>query len=142
MDYNTQQVFWGVFSSNHVDQHLPYVELCQNLMAMSEKYAKEKFDLPGAYFPHSAYPAPSQMVPYPVPPWGYQISETPWTVQSLWWQYLYTADVDYLRHVYPMLARGSALHRRLREERGRWEVSRHPHRLFRELGLHGRLSPE
>jgi len=103
MDYNTQQVFWGVFASNHVDQHLPYVELCQNLMAMSEKYAKEKFDLPGAYFPHSAYPAPSQMVPYPVPPWGYQISETPWTVQSLWWQYLYTGDVDYLRHVYPML---------------------------------------
>jgi hypothetical protein len=103
MDYNTQQVFWGVFSSNHVEQHLPYVELCQNLMAMSEKYAKEKFDLPGAYFPHSVYPAPSQMVPYPVPPWGYQISETPWTVQSLWWQYLYTGDVDYLRHVYPIL---------------------------------------
>ncbi len=103
MDYNTQQVFWGVFSSNHVNQHLPYVELCQNLMPMSEKYAREKFKLPGAYFPHSAYPVPSQMVPYPVPPWGYQISETPWTVQSLWWQYLYTQDVDYLRKVYPIL---------------------------------------
>ena len=103
MDYNCQQVFWGVFSSNHVEQHLPYVELCQNLMPMSEKYAKEKFKLPGAYFPHSAYPVPSQMVPYPVPPWGYQISETPWTVQSLWWQYLYTQDVDYLRNVYPIL---------------------------------------
>jgi alpha-L-fucosidase 2 len=103
MDYNTQQVFWGVFSSNHAEQHLPYVELCQNLMAMSEKYAKEKFHLPGAYFPHSAYPVPSQMVPYPVPPWGYQISETPWTVQSLWWQYLYTQDEDYLRRVYPIL---------------------------------------
>ncbi|MGH9447408.1 MAG: glycosyl hydrolase family 95 catalytic domain-containing protein, partial [Terriglobia bacterium] len=103
MDYNCQQVFWGVFSSNHVEQHLPYVELCQNLMAMSEKYAKEKFGLPGAYFPHSAYPVPSQMVPYPVPPWGYQISETPWTVQSLWWQYLYTQDRDYLRKAYPIL---------------------------------------
>jgi hypothetical protein len=103
MDYNTQQVFWGVFASNHVDQHLPYVEVCQNLMAMSEKCAKDKFDLPGAYFPHSAYPVPSQMVPYPVPPWALQISETPWTVQSLWWQYLYTGDVDYLRHVYPIL---------------------------------------
>ncbi|MDE3179897.1 MAG: hypothetical protein KGM47_09585 [Acidobacteriota bacterium] len=103
MDYNCQQVYWGVFSSNHVEQHLPYVELCQNLMAMSEKYAREKFGLPGAYFPHSAYPAPSQMVPYPVPPWGYQISETPWTVQSLWWQYLYTQDLDYLRKIYPIL---------------------------------------
>ena len=103
MNYNTQQVFWGVFSSNHVEQHLPYVELCQNLMPMSEKYAKEKFGLPGAYFPHSAYPAPSQMVPYPVPPWGYEICETPWTVQSLWWQYLYTQDVDYLQNTYPIL---------------------------------------
>jgi alpha-L-fucosidase 2 len=103
MNYNAQQVFWGVFSSNHVEQHLPWVELCQNLMPMSEKYAKEKFGLPGAYFPHSAYPAPSQMVPYPVPPWGYQISETPWTVQSLWWQYLYTQDVDYLEKAYPIL---------------------------------------
>jgi alpha-L-fucosidase 2 len=103
MNYNTQQVFWGVFSSNHVEQHLPYVELCHNLMPMSEKYAKEKFKLPGAYFPHSAYPVPSQMVPYPVPPWGYEISETPWTVQSLWWQYLYTQDMDYLRKAYPML---------------------------------------
>ena len=103
MDYNCQQVFWGVFSSNHAEQHLPYVELCQNLMAMSEKYAKEKFGLPGAYFPHSVYPVPSQMAPYPVPPWGYQISETPWTVQSLWWQFLYTQDEDYLRHVYPIL---------------------------------------
>ena len=103
MNYNTQQVFWGVFSSNHVEQHLPYVELCQNLMPMSEKYAKEKFGLPGAYFPHSAYPAPSQVVPYPVPPWGFEISETPWTVQSLWWQYLYTQDVDYLQKAYPIL---------------------------------------
>lgn len=103
MDYNCQQVFWGVFSSNHVEQHLPYFELCQNLLPMSEKYARQKFALPGAYFPHSAYPAPSQMAPYPVPPWGYQISETPWTVQSLWWQYLYTQDAGYLRRAYPIL---------------------------------------
>ena len=26
MNYNTQQVFWGVFSTNHVEQHLPYVQ--------------------------------------------------------------------------------------------------------------------
>ncbi len=103
MNYNTQQVFWGVFSSNHAEQHLPYVELCENLLPMSEAYAREKFGLPGAYFPHSAYPVPSQVVPYPAPPWGYQISETPWTIQSLWWHYLYTRDLDLLRRVYPLL---------------------------------------
>ena len=103
MNYNTQQVFWGVFSSNHVDQNLPYVELVRNLLPMAEAYAREKFELPGAFFPHSAYPVPSQVVPYPAPPWGYEICETPWTVQSLWWHYLYTLDSDFLKKVYPLL---------------------------------------
>jgi len=103
MNYNTQQVFWGVFSSNHVDQHLPYVELVENLLPMSEAYAREKLGYPGAFFPHSAYPVPSRVVPYPAPPWGYEICETPWTVQSLWWQYLYTLDKEYLERVYPLL---------------------------------------
>jgi len=103
MNYNTQQVFWGVFSSNHVDQHVPYVELVENLLPMAERYAREKFGLPGAYFPHSAYPVPSRFVAYPAPPWGYEVCETPWVVQSLWWQYVYTLDKDYLRRVYPML---------------------------------------
>ncbi len=103
MNYNTQQVFWGVFSSNHADQHLPYVELVENLLDMSQKYARDKFKLPGAYFPHSAYPVPSDVVPYPAPPWGYEICETPWVVQSLWWHYLYTKDEQILRRVYPLL---------------------------------------
>ncbi len=103
LDYNCQQVYWGVFSSNHVDMHQPYLELVENLLAMSEKSAREGFNLPGAFFPLSAYPVPSQIVPYPVPPWGYQICMTPWAVQSLWWQYLYTQDVKYLQRVYPLI---------------------------------------
>lgn len=101
MNYNTQQVFWGVFSSNHAEQHLPYLELVESLMDMSRNYARDKFGLPGAYFPHSAYPVPSQVVPYPAPPWGYEICETPWVVQSLWWHYLYTQDEQVLRRVFP-----------------------------------------
>lgn len=103
LDYNEQQIYWGVFSSNHVEQHLPYVEICANLLGMCENFAREKMEYPGAFYPVSAYPAPSQVIPYPTPPWGYQVSMTPWTVQSLWWQYLYTQDDDYLRHIYPML---------------------------------------
>ncbi len=103
MNYNTQQVFWGVFSSNHVEQHLPYVDLVEKLMPMAEWNARVQFGLPGAYFPHTAYPVPSNVNPYPVPPWGYEICETPWTVQSLWWHYEYTLDEDYLRRVYPLM---------------------------------------
>ncbi len=107
MNYNTQQVFWGVFSSNHVEQHLPYVDLCEKLTVVGESYAREKFGMPGAFYFHSAYPVPSKVNPYPAPPWGYEVCETPWTVQSLWWHYLYTQDRDYLKRVYPMLKAAS-----------------------------------
>jgi hypothetical protein len=103
MNYNTQQVWWGVFSSNHAEQHEPYTRLVESLMPMARWNARVQFGLPGAYFPHSAYPVPSEVNPYPAPPWGYEICETPWTVQSLWWQYKYTLDQEYLRRVYPML---------------------------------------
>jgi AraC-like DNA-binding protein len=99
LDYNCQQIYWGVFSSNHIDMHQPYLELVENLLPMSEKFAQDSFHLAGAFFPLSAYPVPSQIVPYPVPPWGYQICMTPWAVQSLWWRYLYTMDGKYLQRV-------------------------------------------
>jgi hypothetical protein len=102
-DYNEQQIYWGVLSSNHVEQHLPYVEICQNLLGMCTTFARENLGYPGAHFPNSAYPVPSQIIPYAVPPWAYQICLTPWTVQSLWWHYLYTQDVDCLRRVYPII---------------------------------------
>ncbi|MFN8443313.1 MAG: hypothetical protein U0175_21230 [Caldilineaceae bacterium] len=97
MNYNTQQPFWATFSSNHVDLHLPYVDLVDHLLPISRKWASEYYGLRGAYYPHSAYPTEMNIMPYPVPTWGWEICETPWTVQSLWWHYLYTQDVTFLR---------------------------------------------
>ncbi len=97
MNYNTQQPFWMTFSSNHLEKNLPYVNLVERLMDVSRSWAKEYYELPGAYFPHSAYPVDMTMNPYPVPHWGWEICETPWTVQGLWWHYLYSADTTYLR---------------------------------------------
>ena len=51
MNYNTQQVFWGIFSSNHVEQNLPYLEVVENLVPMAQNYAREKFGLPGRVLP-------------------------------------------------------------------------------------------
>ncbi len=97
MNYNTQQPFWVTFSSNHLEKNLSYVSLIEFLMNVSRKWAKEYYDLPGAYFPHSAYPVNMTMNPYPVPHWGWEICETPWAVQGLWWHYLYSADTAFLR---------------------------------------------
>ena len=47
--------------------------------------------------------------PYPSPDWGWEIFETPWTVQSLWWHYTYTKDIDLLRtRIYPLIRAASA----------------------------------
>ena len=97
MNYNTQQPFWLPFSSNHLEKNLSYVELIEFLMDVSQKWAKEYYNLPGAYFPHSAYPVDMTMNPYPVPHWGWEIFETPWAVQGVWWHYLYSKDLDFLR---------------------------------------------
>jgi hypothetical protein len=97
MNYNTQQPFWLPFSTNHLEKNIPYVELIEFLMDVSQRWAKEYYNMPGAYFPHSAFPVDMTMNPYPVPHWGWEIFETPWAVQGVWWHYLYSKDIDFLR---------------------------------------------
>jgi hypothetical protein len=96
-NYNVQQPFWCTFSTNHVDKHLPYVDLVHFLLPVSRDWARNHYELPGAFFPHSAYPVEMTLMPYPVPTWGAEVCETPWVVQSLWWHYLYTMDQAFLR---------------------------------------------
>lgn len=97
MNYNTQQPFWVCFSSNRIEQHFAYVRLIEHLLPISERWAQQYYGLRGAYFPHSAYPTTMHTMPYPVPTWGWEICETPWSVQSLWWHYRYTLDDVFLR---------------------------------------------
>jgi hypothetical protein len=96
MNYNTEQPFWLCFSSNHLEKNLSYVSLIEFLMDVSRRWAREYYHLPGAYFPHSAYPVDMTINSYPVPSWGWEICETPWAVQGLWWHYLYSQDKEYL----------------------------------------------
>ncbi len=98
MNYNTQQPFWATFSSNHLEKNLSYVDLIEFLLPVSKKWAKDYYGLPGAYIPHSAYPVEMTMNPYPVPDWGWEICETPWAVQGLWWHFTYSADTTFLRN--------------------------------------------
>jgi hypothetical protein len=71
--------------------------MVDHLLPLSRQWAGDYYGLRGAAFPHSAYPVRMTTNPYPDPSWGWEVCETPWAVQSLWWQYLYTQDVDYLR---------------------------------------------
>lgn len=97
LNYNTQQPFWVTFSSNHLDKNLVYADLVEHLLPVSRMWAQDYYGMRGAFFPHSAYPVEMHMHPYPVPDWGWEVFETPWMVQGLWWHYLYSGDTDFLK---------------------------------------------
>jgi len=97
LNYNVQQPFWVTFSSNHVDLHVPYVDLVDHLLPVSRSWAREYYGLGGAVFPHTAYPVDMTIIPYPLPNLAWEVCETPWAVQSLWWHYLYTQDLEFLK---------------------------------------------
>ncbi len=104
MNYNTQQVFWGLMGANRQELHMPYLRMVEELLPVSAAWARDFYHLDGACFPHSAYPVPMTVMPYPSPDWGWEIFETPWAVQSLWWHYTYTRDVRLLRErIYPLM---------------------------------------
>ncbi len=109
MNYNTQQPFWGLMAANRQELHFPYLRMVESLMPISEAWARDFYELDGAYFPHSAFPVPMTVNPYPLPGLGWEICETPWTVQSLWWHYTYTGDKNLLRErVYPPIRAAAA----------------------------------
>ena len=104
MNYNTQQPFWATFSSNHMELNLPYVEMVEFISGVARIWAKDYYEMRGAFYPHSAYPVEMTMNPYPVPDWGWEVFETPWAVQGVWWHYLYTGDKDFLEsRAFPLM---------------------------------------
>ncbi|MDR3094204.1 MAG: hypothetical protein LBU62_06140, partial [Bacteroidales bacterium] len=86
------------FSSNRLDKNLPYVDMIDHLLVISKQWAKEYYGMRGAFFPHSAYPLDMTLHPYPSPDWGWEVFETPWVVQGLWWHYIYSMDTDFLKN--------------------------------------------
>lgn len=104
MNYNTQQPFWATFSSNHLELNEPYVELIEFISEVSRRWAADYYRMRGAFYPHSAYPVDMTMNPYPVPTWGWEIFETPWSVQGVWWHYLYAPDKKFLKErAFPLI---------------------------------------
>lgn len=104
MNYNAQQLYWGVLSSNRVEQHLPYVSLVEHIAPVARAWAHDYYEMRGAAYPHSAYNTPMTVNPYPNPVWAWEVSESPWTVQSLWWHFKFTRDRDFLRdRAFPLL---------------------------------------
>jgi alpha-L-fucosidase 2 len=103
-DYNFQQAFWGAYSSNHLEQAIPYNETVLPLLAAAKTEAREVYGIGGAKFFLSTYPRKTSRNPYPCLPWDRCMSLSAWVAQEMWWYYLYSQDREYLRtQAYPVM---------------------------------------
>lgn len=97
MDYNTEQAFWGTFSSNHLETNLAYAEMIELILPVGRNWAKGFYQLPGAFIAQRHWAVETPTIPVPWFGWGNIMSCTPWAMQGLWWHYLYSMDKEFLR---------------------------------------------
>ena len=60
MNYNTQQIFWGLMSSNRQELHLPYVRLTEELLPLSHAWATDFYGLPRCLLPSFGLSGPHE----------------------------------------------------------------------------------
>jgi alpha-L-fucosidase 2 len=97
LNYNTQQLFWGCFSSNHPELHLPYVhEVNSRMLPLGRAWARDYYEMSGACLPYCAVPVDMEKPLLLGADWSWGVGISAWIVQSLWWHYRYTADREFL----------------------------------------------
>ncbi|MCL5098918.1 MAG: glycoside hydrolase family 95 protein [Candidatus Omnitrophica bacterium] len=100
----TENLFYGAYSGNHLEQAIPYNETVFDLLPAAQYEAREIYGMRGARIPHTTYPHTRTGSPVPFLPFDLQLCETPWAAQELWWYYLYSQDKHFLRiQGYPVL---------------------------------------
>jgi alpha-L-fucosidase 2 len=102
-DYNMQQAVWGAYSSNHLEQTIPYTETALALLPTAKMDARETYGIDGAKFFLSSYPRKYAHNPFPLIHYDRMMSLSAWVAQPLWWYYVYSQDKDYLRTAYPLM---------------------------------------
>lgn len=112
-NYNFQQTYWGAYASNHPELAEPYDRLIYEYLPRAKWLARRVFDTHGAYYPHVLFayepPFPDSCRShngrqYFHSTWGMTIGVSGFTVQPLWWRYLYDPNPERLRKlVFPVL---------------------------------------
>ncbi len=97
LDYNAQQVFWATFSSNRLENNLPYADMIDLILPVARNWARDFYQLPGAFIAQRHWPVATPSIPVPWFGWGNHQSPGPWAIQGLWWHYLYSMDREFLR---------------------------------------------
>jgi len=104
-NYNLQQTYWAAYSANHAELTEPYDRLIAGYMPRARWLAKRVFAMEGAYIPHVLYayePTDPELCAMPNGRqyihhvWGFSLCVAGFSVQPLWWHYLYAPDREFL----------------------------------------------
>ena len=132
-DYNMQLPVMPVWRVNHPELADGTFRTLLMQLPQAKRNARELYDMPGAYYPLSTDPTGAD-----VTDGSYRLCQNsgPWWSMLLWWHYLYTGDVGYLREVaYPIMrevAEFFSNYMRWYPEEGRYhlEISQQPELMY------------
>ncbi len=103
-NYNFQQCFWGVFTSNHLELAQAYFKAMEYINYVGKKIAREYFGTRGTFIQICGYPMFLEADPVPTSPMGRMPYMTGWAVEIYWLYYLYSRDKRFLRErAYPFI---------------------------------------
>ena len=104
-NYNIQQPFWGMPTSNHPELMKPYLELMTRwFLPLGRHIAEKYYHCRGCFIQLSGYPMVMPEDPLGVLPMGRMAYMTGFSMEQFWQYYRYTMDLDYLRQTgYPFM---------------------------------------
>jgi len=124
LDYNFQQQYWGVYSSNHVELAYPYYDVIETLIPAAKQEAQQIYQCKGTKYPVVAFPVKGGARRYQPFPWDRIMAISAWVVQNFWWHYKYTMDKDFLaKRAYPVIRESVRFYEDyLRKEDGKYVI--------------------
>ncbi|MCK5815222.1 MAG: hypothetical protein KAH07_04685, partial [Flavobacteriaceae bacterium] len=112
INYNFQQTFWSFLNTNHVEYMDPYNKVVLDYLPRAKWFAKETYDVDGAFYPHNIYrhepgnPEESKSNNnrmFAGGPWAYTLGLSSFLMHNLWLSYTYHPDIEKLKKVYPAI---------------------------------------
>jgi len=102
-NYNVEQTFWAVYSSNRLQLAEPYYRFTLSFLPLARRVAREAWECEGAFYPHVVFPYQRTRF-YFDNLWSRSLCLPAWAAQNFWWHYRYTMDKRFLREVaYPLI---------------------------------------
>ncbi len=103
-NYNIQQCFWGFLTANHPELDEAYFKIMEFHDQIGQKIAQEYCGTRGTFIQISGYPILAKDDPIGTSCMGRMPYMTGWAPEILWFYYLYTKDISFLRErAYPFI---------------------------------------